>query len=121
MKRILLTLGLLSLVLFSVSAEIDLGEFPVGKWLDPNYSAVWEFTSNNIRILDREGDVYYDFSTATIEDLKVGAGMEGLELSFYCPESMKTYIFIKGLTGSGLVLKIQRAGKPEYSVDMPKQ
>lgn len=121
MKRSLLILCLLSLVLLTAAAEINLGEFPVGNWLDSNYNAVWEFTSNNIRILDMQGGLYYDFRTATIEDFMVGGGMDGLELSFYCPETMKTYIFVKGLTGSSLVMKIQRANKPEYKVTMPKQ
>jgi len=121
MKRFIFTMLLFTLFLFSVSAEVDLGNFPLGKWLDANYDAVWEFTSSNIRISDPSGELVYDFSNATMEDFSVGAGMDGITLSYYCPETEKTYILTKPVTGSDLTLKIERTGKPAYQVDMTKQ
>ncbi len=61
MKRILFVVILMSAAVFSYSEGFDMGDFPLGKWLDPNWDALWEFHSDNIRILDTDGGVYYDF------------------------------------------------------------
>ena len=51
MKKMLVVLIIL-LAAVSLSADpIQLGNFPVGQWLDANYNAVWDFASDNIRIL----------------------------------------------------------------------
>ena len=100
---------------------IQLGTFPVGKWLDPNYDAVWDFSSDNIRILSKQGKVLYDFSDKTIQDFKVF--MDGTQpgISFSCPEAGRSYRFLKPLVGSDLVMDIQRDRKAKYSVTMKKQ
>jgi hypothetical protein len=90
---------------------IQLGTFPVGRWLDPNYDAVWDFASDNIRILNPSGKVLYDFSDKTIKDFKVF--MEGTQpgISFSCPEAERSYRFLKPLTSSDVVMEIQRDNK----------
>jgi hypothetical protein len=103
------------------AGPIQLGNFPVGQWLDPNYDAVWDFSSDNIRILSLDGKVLYDFSGKTIQDFKVF--MDGTQpgISFSCTESERAYRFLKPLTGSDVVMEIQRSGKPKYSVTMKKR
>jgi len=121
MKKLFAVLIIL-LTAVSLSADpIQLGDFPVGQWLDAKYKAVWDFTSNNIRILSPSGRVLYDFSTKTIQDFKVI--VEGAQpgISFTCVESKRSYKFLKPLTGSELKMQIKRRGRPDYSVTMKKQ
>jgi hypothetical protein len=121
MKKIFAVLIIL-LTAVSLSADpIQLGDFPVGQWLDANYNAVWDFTSNNIRILSTDGNVLYDFSTKTIQDFKVI--LEGTQpgISFTCVESGRSYKFLKPLTDTDVNLQIKRRGRPDYSVKMKKQ
>ena len=116
MKKLVLVL-FVALVAMSVSAQtIQLGNFPVGQWLDHNYNAIWEFSSNNIRILYPNGVVAHDFSTSTIQNFRVF--MEGTQpgISFSCPDTGRSYRFIKPLSNSDLVMEIEREGQPSYSV-----
>jgi hypothetical protein len=103
------------------AGPIQLGTFPVGKWLDPNYDAVWDFASDNIRILSPSGKVLYDFSDKTIQDFKVF--LEGTQpgISFTCPEAGRSYRFLKPLTNTDVVMEIQRNNLAKYSVTMKKQ
>jgi hypothetical protein len=121
MKKFLVVLVVLS-VAASLSADpIQLGNFPVGQWLDANYNAVWDFSSNNIRILSNTGRVLYDFSNKTIQDFRVI--MEGAQpgISFSCPEAGRSYKFLKPLTNSDVTMLIERKNLPQYSVTMKKQ
>jgi len=121
MKKIFAFLIVL-LAATALSADpIHLGDFPVGQWLDANYNAVWDFSSSNIRILATDGTVLYDFSEKTIQDFKVI--LEGAQpgISFTCPESGRSYKFLKPLLSADLKMHIQRTGRPEYSVTMKKQ
>jgi len=121
MKKIFAVLIIL-LTAVSLSADpIQLGDFPVGQWLDANYNAVWDFTSNNIKILNANGKVLYDFSTKTIQDFKII--LEGTQpgISFTCVESGRSYKFLKPLTGTDVNMQIKRRGRPDYSVKMKKQ
>jgi hypothetical protein len=121
MKKIFAVLIIL-LAATALSADpIQLGDFPVGQWLDANYDAVWDFSSNNIRILSTNGIVLYDFSDKTIHDFKVI--LEGAQpgISFTCVESERSYKFLKPLIGTDLSMHIIRTGRPEYSVKMKKQ
>jgi hypothetical protein len=121
MKKLLMVLIVL-LTAVSLSADpIQLGNFPVGQWLDANYNAVWDFSSNNIRILSTDGKVLYDFSGKTIQDFKVI--MEGAQpgISFACPEAGRTYKFLKPLINSDVIMEIKRDANPTYSVTMKKQ
>jgi hypothetical protein len=122
MKKLTVVFVILLVATVSLSADtIQLGSFPVGKWLDSNYDAVWEFSTNSIRILGTDGTVLYDFSTKTINDFRVF--MDGIQpgISFTCPESERSYRFIKPLTSTDLVMEIVRSGLPNYSVTMKMQ
>jgi hypothetical protein len=121
MKK-LIAVFIILMAAVSLSADpIHLGTFPIGQWLDPNYDAIWEFSSDNIRILGTDGRVIYDFSAKTIQDFKVF--MDGTQpgISFTCPEAERSYRFVKPLTSSDLVMQIVRSGLPNYSVTMKKQ
>ena len=107
MKKLVLVL-FVALVAMSVSAQtIQLGNFPVGQWLDHNYNAIWEFSSNNIKILGTNGAVLHDFSNYTIQNFRVF--MEGTQPG-------RSYRFIKPLSNSDLTMEIEREGQPSYSV-----
>jgi len=121
MKKIFVVLIIL-LVAASLSADpIQLGKFPIGQWLDANYDAVWDFSSNNIRILSLDGKVLYDFSEKTVQDFKII--IEGTQpgITFTCPEAGKSYKFLKPLLNSDVVLEIKRRDLPDYTVTMKKQ
>jgi hypothetical protein len=121
MKKMLAVL-IIFLATVSLSADpIQLGNFPVGQWLDANYNAIWDFTSNNIRILSTNGRVLYDFSGKTIQGFRII--MEGAQpgISFSCPEAGRSYKFLKPLTSSDVIMHIERRGNPNYSVTMKKQ
>ena len=121
MKKIFAVLIIL-LTAVSLSADpIHLGNFPVGQWLDANYNAVWDFTSDNIRILSTSGRVLYDFSTKTILDFKVilEGGQPGI--TFSCVESGKTYKFLKPLLNTDVTMQIRRHGRADYHVTMKKR
>ena len=62
MKKLIVVLVILLAASALYADPIQLGNFPVGQWLDPNYNAVWDFSSGNIRILSPSGRVLYDFS-----------------------------------------------------------
>ena len=120
MKKIVIVL----VMLFAAStafAQFQLGTFPVGKWLDPNYDAVWEFTSNNIRILSPRGTVLYDFDDVSIYDFSIFLDGTQPGITFACIESKRRYRFIKPLTNNDVIMEIQREGMEKYTVHMPKQ
>ena len=121
MKKLLVVLVVLLAAASLPADPIQLGTFPLGQWLDATYNAVWDFASNNIRILSVDGKVLYDFSAKTIKDFKLI--MEGTQpgISFTCPEAGRTYKFLKSLLGSDLTMEIERNSKPKYSVNMQKR
>lgn len=120
MKKILIVSILMLLFAGSIFAQgIELGEFPVGKWVDENYGAVWEFSSQNIRILDKNGGVYFDFRDKTINDFKVSASLKGVLLSFSCEESGRAYQFLKPPTNLNLDMTIDTDWGKNYMVNMP--
>jgi hypothetical protein len=121
MKKLLVVLVIL-LTAVSLSADpIQLGNFPVGQWLDANYNAVWDFTSGNIRILDPNGKVLYKKKKKTIQDFKIVVEELQPGITFSCPEAGRTYKFLKPLTNSDVVMEIERKSLPKYSVTMKKQ
>jgi hypothetical protein len=106
----------------SLSADpIELGSFPIGSWLDANYDAVWEFSSNNIRILSTSGAVLYDFSTKTIQNFRVFVDGTQPGISFTCPEAGRSYRFVKPLTNTDVIMEIERIDEPKYTVTMTRR
>lgn len=122
MKRLVVLLVLVVIALAPLFADgINLGDFPLGSWTDGNYQAVWEFSTGNIRILATDGTVYYDFSTAGVQDFKVGVGSDGPYITFTCAAAGKSYKLTKPLLKSEMLLQIDRSGLPTYEVTMPKK
>jgi len=121
MKKLLVVLIILLAAVSLHANPIQLGNFPVGQWLDANYNAVWDFASDNIRILSTNGRVLYDFSNKTILNFK--PILEGTQpgISFTCLESGRSYRFLKPITSSDLIMEIERSNRPKYSVTMKKQ
>jgi len=119
MKRVAIALMLAGLVFTPVFAgDINLGDFPLGKWVDTTYTAVWEFSAGNITIVSPDGKLYYDFDKAGVQDFKVGVGADGPFITFGCSAAGKTYKISKPLTKASLILEITRPGLPLYRVEM---
>jgi len=121
MKKLIIALVLLlaSTALFA-QTRINLGTFPVGSWLDTNYNAVWEFSSNNI-VIKVNGAVVWDFSQQGIQNFNVGTQGTNPSVTFGCSAAGRTYRLTTRLPGSGLTLTIDRQGEPQYTVNMDKQ
>ena len=120
MKKLFFILLMITTVtIMAQSQSINLGDFPIGKWMDSNWDAIWEFESDNIRILDSEGGVYYDFTGKTIENFTIKPGTSGIVLSFYCKETEKKYIFTKPLTNLNLKMVIDTDSGIHYEVELP--
>jgi len=122
MKKLIIVLVLMLAATALFGQSIKLGTFPVGKWLDPNFDTVWEFTSSNIRILSStDGSVLYDFSGKTIQNFKVFVDGTQPGISFTCPESGRSYSFKASLPKTDVVMEIERSDQPKYSLTMKKQ
>jgi len=120
-KTILIAVLLLIAAGFVAAEGINLGSFPLGKWLDPNYDAVWEFTTDNIRILSTDGAVYYDFGDKTVRDFKVAVEAGKPVMSFSYDESRRSYKFTKPISNMDIILEIEAPWDPDYRVEMKKQ
>lgn len=118
-KALLLALLFCTTTIMAYSQGIDLGDFPLGKWNDSKWEAVWEFRSDNIRILDNDGGVYYDFEGKTIVDFSVKPSMSGVVLSFYCEETGKEYKFTKGVANLDLEMEIDTDSGINYKTKLP--
>ena len=121
MKKAIVVLVILLAASALFADNIQLGTFPIGQWLDPNYDAVWDFATNNIRILSPNGAVLYDFSGKTIQDFNVFVDGTQPGISFTCPEAGRSYRFLKPLLNSDVIMEIERSSFPKYSVTMKKQ
>jgi hypothetical protein len=121
MKKLLVLLAVLVCSSALFAADIDLGDFPLGQWKDANYDAIWDFASDNIRILGTDGAVLYDFADKTINDFKFFLDGTSPGISFTCPESGRAYRFLKPLTNTSMVMEITRTDYPLYSVTMARQ
>ena len=126
MKKFIAVLVILLAATALFADPIQLGTFPIGQWIDPNYNAVWDFSSSNIRILDTNGKVLWDFSTKTVNNFKVF--LDGIQpgISFTCPEAGRSYRFVIPATNTNALLttvtmEITRNALPKYTVKMPKQ
>ena len=122
MKKTFFTVLVIVLLSTMAFAEgIVLGDFLLGKWLDSTWDAVWEFRSGNIRILDTEGGVYYDFDGKTVTDFSIKPSSKGLVLSFGCEETGKEYEFTKPLTNMNLMMVIDMETGNHYEKELPFQ
>jgi hypothetical protein len=121
MKKLIVVLAVFFAAVSLSADPIELGSFPMGQWLDANYDAVWEFSSNNIRILTPGGTVLYDFSTKTIQNFRVFVDGTQPGISFTCPEAGRSYRFVKPLTNTDVVMEIERSDEPAYTVTMRRQ
>jgi len=116
MKRILLLTVLLFAAALVFGQNVDTSSLPKGKWVDHNYNAVWELSSDNIRILDTAGKVLYDFRNK-ISEFKITPGAAGVSFSFTCADAKRKYTFTKGVTDLDLVMEIKRDWRPDlYTV-----
>jgi hypothetical protein len=125
MKNMMSVLIVLLVAMSASAIPLDIGAFPIGKWLDPNYDAVWDFSSDNIRILSRSGAVIYDFSQKTVQEFNVFIEANNPGITFSCPESERKYRFVKPLTDQDVTMTIDRTlympDFPIYTVKMPRQ
>ncbi len=122
MKKFLIVLLFLAAETSLLWSEgFNLGKFPLGKWLDARWNAVWEFSSDNIRIVDPAGSVYYDFKGKTIENYSVKPSLKGVVLSFYCKETGKKYTFTKPVSNLNLLMNIKTDTGNTYNVELPFQ
>ncbi|MCF7927511.1 MAG: hypothetical protein K9L68_00340 [Spirochaetales bacterium] len=122
MKKLVVILMVLAVTAGVAAADdINLGNFPVGKWLDPNYDAVWTFSTGNIRILSPDGNVLYNFQDKTINNFKVSVENGEPVLSFSCEESRRDYRFIKPMSNMNVIMEIDAPWVQDYRVEMEKQ
>ena len=119
-KEILVVLLTFATLSFLFAQDIDLGDFPKGKWLDAAYDAVWTFSSDNIELYLTDGNLVYDFR-GKIQDFDVSGGLKGVELSFSCDETGRSYKFVKGITNLNLQLIIEKTNGIHYETEMEMQ
>jgi len=123
MKKLIIVLVLLlaATALFGQAIQLG-GAFPSAKFLDAKNDAVWEFSANNIRILDsKTGDLAWDFAGKTIQDFRTAMDGRQAVVTFSCPEAGRSYSFKTALPATDLVMEITRSDLPKYTVTMPKQ
>ncbi len=121
MKKIGLVLILFSLSLLYVSAgDIDLGNFPLGKWLDSRYNAVWTFSTGNIQLHMTDGTLVFDFA-GKVEDFNVKGSLSGVEMTFSCRETGRKYKFVKGVSNLDLQMIIDKDSGVHYDTTLKIQ
>lgn len=106
-----------------VETPAALEVFPVGKWLDANWDALWViYEDQSVKLFDsKSGDLIYDFKDGA-KDIKLEKEGLGLKLSFRCDDTQRFYAFTKELEGTDLKLDIDRDWTDEpYVIVMPLQ
>ena len=87
-------------------------EFQFGKWKDAKWNAVWEISSNNI-VLSQNDVVVCSFD-GKIKNYNVVVGIKGLEISFDCDETKRSYKIVKPIsTNTDLELDVVRHDVPD--------
>jgi len=121
MKKLIVVLVFLFAATALFGQSIQVPDVMIGKWLDHNYDAVWDFSTTNIRILSTSGEVIFDFRGRTIKNFAplLENGVPGV--TFSCDESARTYRFLKPVLNTDLILEIDRTNLPRYNVTMKKQ
>lgn len=119
MKKLLFVFVLLSVAAgFAFSQGIEFSSLPPGKWIDANWNAVWEVTPTNLRILDLNGNVLFEFKGKTNQNFSIGSSSLGPFITFYTEETGKTYKITKTTGDVNVILEIDRPGQPHYMVEM---
>ncbi|NCN04817.1 MAG: hypothetical protein GW949_04225 [Spirochaetales bacterium] len=121
MKKIALLLALILVGALAFGQAINLGNFPLGSYVDQNYDAVWEFTSSNIRILSLGGEVLFDFGQNTVRDFRVGLEGTSPMITFSCDESQRSYTFVKPLTSQNVNMQFQAPWNSNYQVTLVRR
>jgi len=128
MKKLITVLVLLLAATALFGQAIKMTGFPTAKFLDApkggeyDYRAVWEFSANNIRILDTAGNVQWDFAGKTINDFKISTEGGVIKVTFGCAEAERAYTFNYDTSKPNEVeLVVGRSGLPLYVSKMPKQ
>lgn len=120
MKKLIVLLILLFAASTIFAQSINLGTFPVGQWFDHNYNVVWEFSSDNIKILNASGETLYNFNDK-VSDFKLTVSGMQPAISFKCDEAGRTFLITAGIPETDLTLEIGSDDVPKYSVKMQKQ
>lgn len=121
MKKLILVMVLCVLSFSALAAEdIDLGKFPLGEWLDPEWDALWKFSTDNIELYTVDGELVFDFRDK-IKDFDLKVTTEGVEMSFSCDESERAYKFISALMNTDIKMVIDKANGIHYEVLMKRQ
>ncbi len=97
----------------------DTGNFPVGKWLDANYDAIWSFSSGNIQLF-KEGELIFDFKDK-MEGFDIAGSANGVTLKFRTAETARSYEFVKGVTNRDMTLIIDKDNGVHYETLMKMQ
>lgn len=99
MKKLLAVLFVAAALVAGAFAEDEVS-FPSGSWIDENWNGEWVIgVDGSIKLLDSvTGALIYDFVDSKITDKKLEATMDGVNLSFYCAETERRYVFSKELT-----------------------
>lgn len=120
MKRVAFLFLFAVCLLFSSGAdEINLGPFPQGKWLDPQWQAYWVFGDNTIRLLDVRDKEIYNFS-GIVQNMRVEEKKTGTLLYFDCALARRSYQFETSPDGKSLKMAISQSGNSvAYKMDMP--
>ena len=121
MKKLMLSCVLAVIALsFAAAEDIDLGNFPVGKWVDEQYNAVWTFSTGNIQLYMTDGSLVFDFD-GKVEDFNVGGSLSGVEITFSCDETGRKYKFVKGVSNLDLEMIIDRDNGIHYETKLSFQ
>jgi hypothetical protein len=118
MKKLIVVLILL-FAATTVFAQVQIPAANVGKWLDPNYDAVWDFATNGVRILNPAGAVLYDFA-GKITNFNVTVDGINPVISFRCDDAGRSYRFTWLFSGNW-TMEITRPDEPLYTVELRKQ
>lgn len=88
------------------------GDFNLGKWYDAKWDAYWEFSADNIKLY--KGDQLICSFKDKIENWKMQAGMQGVEFSFDCKATHRTYKVTKPISANtDLELYVVRDDVPD--------
>jgi hypothetical protein len=125
MKKLIIVLVLLLAATALFGQSIRVPSNMVGKWLDSisnsefDYEAVWEFSTNGLKVSGSDGE--FNFAGKTIRDFNgISEGIQ-VGISFSCVESERSYKFLTALPSTDIVMTIDRAGLPTYTIRMKKQ